>query len=94
MARLSLSESFLEAYRVLPERYRRRTRRVLDVFQSNPRHPSLHFEKLSGHEDRHTIRLDQSYRVLPRREEDEEGEFFLAVDVGTHDRIYKRSLRR
>jgi plasmid maintenance system killer protein len=54
-----------------------------------PDRPGLNFERLPGWDDTYSIRVTRSYRILLKREIDEAGEFFLAVDIGTHQ-IYRR----
>jgi plasmid maintenance system killer protein len=54
-----------------------------------PDRPSLNFERLSGWDNAYSIRVTRNYRILLTRETDETGEFFVAVDIGTHQ-IYRR----
>jgi len=54
-------------------------------FIENPRHPSLHFEKLRGSPYR-TIRVNSDIRIALIGEED----YYELVDVNHHDAIYRR----
>jgi hypothetical protein len=54
----------------------------------NPRHPSLNFERLAGHENLHSIRISRGHRAILRRVE-AAAETYDLLDVGPHD-IYRR----
>lgn len=54
----------------------------------NPSHPSLHFRRLQGSQDRFTIRVGDHYRALGRARD----ETILWVWIGTHAE-YDRLLR-
>jgi len=59
--------------------------KALNRFIENPRHPSLHFEKLKGSPYR-TIRVNSDIRIALIGEEDN----YELVDVNHHDVIYRR----
>jgi plasmid maintenance system killer protein len=54
-----------------------------------PDRPGLNFERLAGWDDIYSMRVTRNYRILLKRETDEAGEFFIAVDIGTHQ-VYRR----
>ena len=54
----------------------------------NPRAPGLHFEKLKGHSDLHTIRATLKLRILLRATD--ESDLFEIADIGPHD-LYGRA---
>ena len=56
----------------------------------DPKRPGLRFERLEHWENYYTIRINPGYRILLRRETDNEGEIYAAVDAGPHERIYRR----
>lgn len=63
-----------------------RAAKSLQLFSDNPRHPSLHFEKLGGSDCR-TIRVDRNHRiVLIEVSED----VYEVIDIGSHDYIYSK----
>lgn len=66
-----------------------RVTEAIGTFQEDPRHPSLNCEKLKGRDDRFTIRANLSICVLFRLEVDGDGEVYVAIDVGGHDKIYR-----
>lgn len=75
---------FNKKFAALGPEVRARAIKSLQQFVDDPRHPSLHFEKLStGY---HTIRVDLNFRILLRQLG--EGRYELA-DVDSHTNIYR-----
>lgn len=91
MIRLKLSERFGRAFQGLAPPIQKRTMRALEAFVSDQPPASLRFEKLKGGSDDYTIRVNRSFRVLLKREDDGDGEVYIAVFVGTHERVYRKS---
>lgn len=89
MPRLRIERGYLRGRRRLPENIRNAADRALQRFVENPRHPGLNFERLQNWTDHYSIRASRAYRILLRREVDEDGEVFAAVDIGTHQ-VYRR----
>lgn len=80
---LTATPRFKKRYDGLPVDLRERVDAALRRFMENPRHPSLHFEKLSGSDFR-TIRVDRKkWRIVLRGE----GAVFDLVDVDTHSSV-------
>ncbi len=78
------SKRFVKSYASLAAPIQKRAAKSLKQFQTDPRHPALHFEKLaSGYR---TLRVDKNFRIV-LRELDEGGTFEL-VDVLTHSKVY------
>ena len=74
---------FKRAYKKLENDVQRAVDAALEQFIDNPRHPALHFEKLSGSKYR-TIRVDQGrWRIVLRGS----GSSFELVDVDRHKRV-------
>lgn len=73
---------FAKSVARLSEQDQRRTRTAILRFQSDPRSPGLHFEKLRDHPGMHTIRVSRGLRILLRRVDRDE---FELVVVDTHD---------
>jgi len=48
----------------LPSEVQRDVKRTYGLFQSNPAHPSLHFEKLEGEDDIYSARIGLDYGAL------------------------------
>ena len=69
---------------------RRDADKALQSFARDPATPGLNFEKLQGHAQLYSIRVNRSYRIILRRDPD--GNFLEIINVGPHD-IY-RTLRR
>lgn len=76
------SRRFEKAYKTLSLPVGKRVRKSLKQFLTNPRHPSLHFEKLSS--GYRTIRVDLNFRIVLR---EAEGGFEL-IDIATHTKAY------
>ena len=89
MTRIRIADSYRKAERRIPHRIRLQAGKALSTFMEAPDRPGLNFERLPGWDNTYSIRVTRSYRILLKREADEAGEFFAAVDIGTHQ-IYRR----
>ena len=89
MPRVRIARGYVRARRRLPTRIQEASDRALERFVEDPNRPGLNFERLQGWADHYSIRVTRADRILLRREMDEDGEVFVAVDVGTH-RVYRR----
>lgn len=85
--RLRVSARFEKDLKALDATQRGRVQRALTLFLANPRHPSLHFEKLRGHDRLHTIRFSRGGRVFLRATA--EADLFELDRLGPHD-LYDR----
>jgi hypothetical protein len=90
MARLQFDESFFAAIRRLPPDRQKAARSALEKFIKEPALPSLHFRNLENTSGNFIINANRGDRIILRRDEDEEGEFYWVVDVGPHDNVYRR----
>ncbi len=86
MASLRPTKRFEKSFTRLEERLKVRTRKSIEQFLANPRHPHLHFEKLKTARGFHTIRVDENFRVVLR---DAGKGVYDIVDVGSHRDIDK-----
>lgn len=89
MTRVRIADSYRKAERRIPQRIRLQAGKALSTFMEAPDRPGLNFERLPGWGNTYSIRVTRGYRILLTREADEAGEFFAAVDIGTHQ-IYRR----
>lgn len=78
---IEATQTFTRLYRKLPEEIQRRTKKALELFQSNPSHPSLGHKKMAGQEDIYEIRATQNYRITYQKI----GDTAYLRKVGTHD---------
>ncbi|MBI1869355.1 type II toxin-antitoxin system mRNA interferase toxin, RelE/StbE family [Candidatus Gottesmanbacteria bacterium] len=66
-----------------------RVQKQLNLFLSNPKHPSLRTNKLSGNlNNMRSISVTESIRMTYLLLETDTAYF---VDIGTHDEVYKRN---
>ncbi len=89
MPRIRLHRQFERAFKRLPDDIQERATKSLERFIANPRHPGLNFEALRGHPGLFSIRVNQGWRILLRRDQDGEGEIYVVADIGPHD-VYRR----
>ena len=75
---------FWANYRRLPAYVQRLADKQFQLLKENPRHPSLNFKKLEGH-DYWSVRVTRGYRAVAF--EDNEG--FVWFSIGKHDAIYE-----
>ena len=73
----------------LPPGVRQQARQAFELWQANPRHPSLRFKRLKTTRPIHSIRFGGTYRALAAIEEDAVVWFW----IGSHadfDQLIKR----
>lgn len=75
---------FWAHYQKLPSQVQRHADKQFRLLKENPRHPSLNFKKLEGH-DYWSVRVTRGYRAVAF--EDEEG--FVWFSIGKHDDVYE-----
>lgn len=81
------SARFGKSFKALSSELQARARKSLKQFRANPRHPSLHFEKIAtGYR---TIRVDKNFRIVLRSVDETEGVFDI-VDIDSHDKVYAK----
>jgi hypothetical protein len=68
---------FWAAYRALPEPVRDAARKAYHQFRENPKHPSLHFKRIHGHEPIYSVRVTLGYRALALVEHNEATWFWI-----------------
>ncbi|HUS35296.1 MAG TPA: hypothetical protein VM680_08100 [Verrucomicrobiae bacterium] len=77
--------SFWRAYNSLSEEHRKAARRAYQVFEKDPALPGLRFKKLSGYEDIWSVRINEQYRAVGRRN----GDTVIWFWIGTHNEFDK-----
>jgi mRNA-degrading endonuclease RelE of RelBE toxin-antitoxin system len=83
MISLKITKRFIKALDALGPTERQRAQKSLSQFRVDPRHASLHFEKLTtGY---HTIRVDLNFRIVMRKDS---GQSYELLDVDSHKKIY------
>jgi mRNA-degrading endonuclease RelE of RelBE toxin-antitoxin system len=55
---------FWQLYRKLPPEIREQAKEAYRLFQANPAHPSLHFQRLKGHADLWAVRITRDFRAV------------------------------
>jgi mRNA-degrading endonuclease RelE of RelBE toxin-antitoxin system len=85
--RLRVSARFEKDLKALDGTQRERVHKALRLFIVDPRHPSLHFEKLRGYNRLHTIRFSRGDRIFLRATA--EADLFELDRLGPHD-LYDR----
>ncbi len=55
---------FWQHYRTLPEPVRKLADEKFQLPKADPRHPSLHFKKISGKQQLWSVRVGMNYRAL------------------------------
>lgn len=65
----------------------KRVQKQLDLFLKDPRHKSLRLHKIKRRDNLKvwSISINESYRMLY-----EENDIIYFVDIGTHDKVYKK----
>jgi len=76
-------QKLLLKYLVKNQKLKQKVSRILDLIQTNPRHPSLRLHKLNG-VGRWSISVDMSIRMIIQIE----GDKIYLLDLGNHDQVY------
>ena len=88
---VSFDRGFFSSAAKLAPAESRRVLKTVDLLSTDPRHPSLHLERL--HADRsgrlHSVRVNDDVRILLARE----GNTYVLFEAGRHDDLYARAAR-
>jgi plasmid maintenance system killer protein len=79
--RFEVSRQFHKCYDNLPQDVQKRCNPKLEPWETNARHPSLHFKKMSKEQPWWSLRVSRQYRLLGWRE----GDRVIWDWVGPHD---------
>ncbi|HEY7336181.1 MAG TPA: hypothetical protein VH639_14925 [Bryobacteraceae bacterium] len=71
---------FWSLFHALPNEVQRLAAKNYHLWRKNPSHPSLHFRRLKGSDDRFTIRVGDRYRAVGLLR----SETLIWVWIGTH----------
>jgi len=82
------TKRFRRAFDNLPPEIQRRAERAYELFEQDPRHPSLRFKKIHAVESIYSVRITRDYRALGLRKENDMFWFW----IGSHD-DYERLLQ-
>lgn len=74
-------------FHMLPDEVQRRARSAYRLWRSNPRHPSLHFKRVSRRQPIYSVRVGLEHRALGLLE----GDTVTWYWIGAHDE-YERLL--
>ena len=72
---------FRQAYNDLPRQAQTLANKTYELWQQNHQHPSIHFKKLKGGENRFSVRVGDHYRALGQLV----GDTVEWVWIGTHE---------
>lgn len=79
------TQRFKESYRALPEGIQAKVKKAFQLFQTDPRHPSLQVKKMQGLENVWEGRIDQNYRFTFHYDVNAEGEAVCIFrNIGPH----------
>ncbi len=78
---IEATQTFIRLYKKLPEELKEKSKKALELLQSNPNHPSLGHKKMAGQTDIFEIRVSKSYRLTYQKVRDTA----YLRRVGTHD---------
>jgi plasmid maintenance system killer protein len=93
MPRVRVDPGYLRARKRLSSKLAERADAALVKFLEDSPSPGLNFEALQNWPGYYSIRVNRNFRILLRREQDDSGEVFAAVDVASHD-VYRRQRGR
>lgn len=74
------SKQFRQQLAALPEDVQRLAPKAFKLYEADPNHPGLRFERLSTQGEYYSARVNQQYRVLAKRKRDH----MLWFWIGSH----------
>lgn len=77
--------SFWRAYSALSEEHRKAARRAYEAFQKDPFAAGLRFKKLGGYDNIWSVRINDQYRAVARRD----GDVVIWFWIGSHNEFDK-----
>ena len=83
------SERFRDAFTRLPPAIQERAQRAYRLFEQNPQHPSLQFKPIQGVADAFSARINDAYRALGARKDDDIVWFWIGSHAD-YDRLVSR----
>jgi superfamily I DNA/RNA helicase len=94
MAKLAISESFLQAFSQLPKAQQKKAREFMEKFRTDPKQASIHLEPIHGTLDDkvRTVRIGDDWRgvvIAPPK-----GDVFVCVWVDHHDEAMAWAMRK
>ncbi len=78
---IEATQTFLRLYKKMPQEIKDKTKKILELFQANPGHPSLGHKKMAGQEDIYEVRVTINYRLTYQKM----GNTAYLRKIGTHD---------
>lgn len=86
--RIKPSRRFLRQLKSDPPQRSRRAREALRRLAEHPHRKGGHLEVFKGRPGYFTARMTRGWRFLLRKEEDDQGVYYLVVEYGSHEDIY------
>lgn len=86
--RIKPSQRFLRQLKTDAPQRAKRAREALRRLVEHPHRKGGHLEVFRGRPGYFTARMTQGWRFLLRKEEDEDGTYYLVVEYGSHEDIY------
>jgi len=80
---IEATQTFIRLYKKLPEELKKKSKKAIELLQSNHNHPSLGHKKMAGQKDIFEIRVSKSYRLTYQKV----GNTVYLRKVGTHDTL-------
>ncbi|HEY4587905.1 MAG TPA: hypothetical protein VIJ02_03900 [Thermoanaerobaculia bacterium] len=82
------STRFIKSLRKIGQPIASRVATALERFHTAPDTSGLNFEAFKNRPGFFTIRVGRNFRILLKEEADEEGPYYLLVDIADHDDTY------
>jgi plasmid maintenance system killer protein len=82
------SARFIKSLKKIGQPIASRAATALERFHTAPDTPGLNFEAFKDRPGFFTIRVGRNFRILLKQEADEEGPYYLIVDIADHDDTY------
>jgi len=76
------SARFRKLFDALPRAIQAKANKQFQLLKMNSKHPSLHFKKVAGEEDRWSVRVDADYRAVGH--ESKSGTGIVWYWIGNH----------
>lgn len=78
---IEATKTFIKLYKKLSPEIKEKTKKTLELFQTNPSYPSLGHKKMVGQEDIFELRVSDNYRITYQKI----GNIVYLRKIGTHN---------
>jgi len=86
--RFRSTKKFDKQFKALDKETIKQAKKVIEIFMSDPSHPSLRFKKLQGTDNFSEISVNMSVRIIVEIYSEGKDQINVFYIIGTHDEVF------